>query len=590
MTGPARRWLSAWLIAALVGLMGAAPASAALFEEDFMDNGGYLRQYVSMNLQDIPETRDDDRYNLNMVRSQVLLESDFDLTEWANVHSRLRAAREHETEYLHQLSNPSGPDGVPATSDDHLDPFATSPIVIGRNGAAEADFYAEFLGQNDLEVRELYLDLDLTRSTRLRLGKQMPSWGKGSFQRALDVVTGFDNTWAPFVSDEEERRKSAIMALLNMELPSWDGSLEVFYQPGLNEIEDLRTDNPSYGGRYTANGIRGINTNAPLTVPAFPAFGLPSPTTIQVTAPSNPDHPAGDVDDEKFGLRFQGLAFGNRVDYSLAYLRTHQKSASSHTVLTPYEQDTITTADPNCTDAAFGTNAGDTIYKLAAGTTDCLPSGRRRESLNPIIDVFGGTFNYYSPMLDLVIRGEGAYVKDKLFDQVTQNTGLRSSLLTLDPSGQLLTVFSDSIEKDEYRLMLGFDRTAYFAQYLGADRPGLLTLEFFDFIIDDYEEGEDIINTDHAQGLKEHTLEAVLNLRWSYANGYVSPSLQLPMDLSYGGNYTILPGLTIAPTTNWRVNVKGVFVIEDTQNGTEATRYGFNGQADRITTQVTYQF
>jgi len=591
MTGPARRWFSVCLVAVLLGVLGAVPArSAALFEEDFMSNGGYLRQYVSMNLQDIPETFDDDRYNLNMVRTQVLLETDMELTGWASIHSRLRAAREHETEYLRQLSNPSGADGTPGTADDNLSPFATAPVVIGRNGAAEADFYAEFLGENDLEIRELYLDLNLTRSTRLRLGKQMPSWGKGSFQRALDLVTGFDNSWAPFITSEEERRKSLLMAVLNMDMPALGGSVEVFYQPGFDDAEDIGTTDPSFGGRYTANGIRGINTQTLLTVPPVPLVGLPQPTTIQVTAPFNENHPSADIEDEKFGIRFQGLAFSNRVEYSLAYLRTHQKSSASHTVLTPYEQNTITTADPRCTDPAFGSNAGDSIYKVAAGTTNCLPSGRRRESINPLIDVVGGSFNYYSPLLDLVIRGEGAFIKDKLFDRVTGNVGLRTSLLLLDPTGQLLTVFSDSIEKDEYRLMLGFDRTAYFVRYLGADRPGLLTVEFFDFIIDDFRDSEGIIDTSHARGIDEHTVEGVLNLRWSYANGYVAPEFQVPIDLSYGGNYTLIPGFTISPTTNWRINVKGVFVMEDRDDGTSATDYGFNGDADRITTQVTYQF
>lgn len=569
-----------FMVAVLAAVLGSpGTAGAALFDESALSQGGYTRQYAGMNLQDVPETLDDDRYSLTMVRTQAMLRSDLEVAGWARFHSRLRLAREYETNYLANLQDP---DELTPVSDD----TGAAAGVIPRNGARSPEFYETFVGRNDLEVRELYLDLDVTPSLQLRAGKQLVAWGKGSLERALDLVQGFDGSWLPFASDEEERRKSTIMARMFYRFPARSATLEAFYQPGYDDLHDLDSSSDRGGGRNTANGIRGLDTTKPLFLP-----DLGSDVFIRITRPTNPHNDGADVNDEKFGLRWQGLAFGNVIEYSLAYLHTHQKSKASHHVLDPYRSDVIDTGDPRCEPNVAGGDLLEDGFDLVDdgsinGSVGCLESGERYENVLPIIDVFGGSFNYYSPTLNSVVRGEVAYLKDQLFNRKPENPALKS----LNAISDQTTLFTDQISKDEYRLMLGFDRTAYFPEWLlGADRPGLLVVEFFDFFIDDYESEEEITSTLQGE-VKEHTLEMVGSLGWSYWNGWLAPQVRAAADLSYGGNAILLPGFTINPSTAWKMKVTGVFVLEDTDQGTRATKFGATGDADRLITQVTYQF
>ncbi len=572
-----RHLLIVMFLTLLVGT-GTARGSA-LFDESALANQGYTRQYVGVNLQDVPETLDDDRYALSMVRTQFLLRSDLRPTEWLEFHSRLRAAREYETNYLASLQDP-----------DELTPVSEGGAagVIPRNGARSPEFYETFVGENDLEVRELYLDLNVTRNLQLRTGKQLVAWGKGSLERALDLVQGFDGSWLPFASDEEERRKSTTMARMFYRFPARSATLEVFYQPGWDELHDLENSSDQGGGRNTANGIRGLDTTEPLFLP-----DLGSDVFLRITRPTNPHNDGADVNDEKFGLRWQGLGLGNAVEYSLAYLHTHQKSTVSHHVLDPYRSTVIDTGDPRCDPLSPGLS-GDLLENgfdqaddgSLNGSVGCLESGRRYENVLPIIDVFGGSFNYYSPTFNTVVRGELAYLKDRLFNRKPEDPTLQ----TLNDLSDQTTLFTDQISKDEYRIMLGFDRTAYFAEWLlGSDRPGLVVVEFFDFMIDDFEPDEKITSTLKGD-VKEHTLEMVASASWNYWNGWLAPRVRAAVDLSYGGNAILLPGFTVSPSTAWKLNLTGVFVLEDTDRGTRATKFGATGDADRLITQVTYQF
>lgn len=272
------KWLyGGFALAAAFGLSGTAWAMDGDDGPSF-NLHGYVRASASLNLQDVPETPQNDQYELSMLRGSVLLDGDGRYGPF-----RLKAIgrfdQELKTDYLRHLDN------LPGQSGDLMDEY------------------------NNSELRELYVDFPIGDRLNFRLGKQQIVWGETDFFRAMDVVHGFDYRWRSFVEPEsDELRKPLILANMRIQIPEAQGSLQAFIRPGLDRGKDIGNTYDLSGGRWANQPNKGVDFFGPSAVPGMNLTNY------------DYHHPAGDIDDVTGGLRWSGEVAG--LNYSLAYMKT----------------------------------------------------------------------------------------------------------------------------------------------------------------------------------------------------------------------------------------------------------------------------
>jgi hypothetical protein len=261
----------------MAGIAGPAAAQGTGAEQMFQLSG-YARTWASMNLQNPPETAQNDRYDLSMLRASLLLDGGVNLG-FAKLKAIGRLDGEYKTDYLNRL------DDLP-----------------GQSGNLMGEY-------NNGRVRELYLDIPATSRFHFRLGRQQVVWGETDFFRAMDVVHGFDYSWRSFLEVEnEELRKPLILATMRVQVPEAKGSLEVIVRPGLDYGKDIGNTYDLFGGRWANQPNKGVNFFGPSGAPGVNLTNY------------DYEHPEGDTDDVTGGLRWAGTIAS--VNYSLAYLKT----------------------------------------------------------------------------------------------------------------------------------------------------------------------------------------------------------------------------------------------------------------------------
>lgn len=289
-TTPARR-LAVLVLAVLLGAPTALSGQTALDGEHYSLHG-FLRQRLSLNMEDPPEVPDDDQYDLSMARSTLYLELNVFPADWVTFTAVGRADYEYMTSYL-----------------DTLDDLSAADLE---------DFY------NDVDLREFFADLDFGGRFQLRLGKQQVVWGRTDFFRGMDVFHGFDFTWRSFLEPENELlRKPLILANGTIQVPEANGALQIVVRPGLDDDEDIGNTYDLSGGRWANQPNKGFDF-----LSAQPAIEFPG-------VPYNFEHPEADTDDVTGGVRWTGFAGG--IDYSVAYLQTFNLDPVVNTIFNPFE-------------------------------------------------------------------------------------------------------------------------------------------------------------------------------------------------------------------------------------------------------------
>lgn len=250
---------------------------------------GYLREHLSFNLQDPPETTQNDRFDVSMARTVLQLEPD---AIWRGVrfHAVGRVVGEVRTDYLKRLDN------LPGQAGDLMDEY------------------------NKSQLREAYVELTPVSRVMLRLGKQQVVWGETDFFQAMDIVHGFDYTWRSFLEGEnEDYRKPIILANALIQVPEARGTLQLFLRPGLDPGRDIGNSYDMFGGRWSLQPNKGVNF--------FPI------------APYNFHHEDADIDDPTWGVRWAGII--GPVNYSLAYLRTFGPDPVVNSAFAPFKSTPI---------------------------------------------------------------------------------------------------------------------------------------------------------------------------------------------------------------------------------------------------------
>lgn len=286
----------------MVGFMSCG-ASAA---DDNSDNGnyfrlgGYARAWTSFNLKNVPDTAQNDKGDLSMLRGTILLDADAKTgpVMWKGI---ARVDREKKTGYVQRVED--------------LTKLKTA--AIGGTPGPGSQVMNEY---NHGEIRELYADVDVNDRVKLRLGKQQVVWGESDFFHAMDMVHGYDYRWRSFLEVEnEELRKPLILANAMIQVPEANGTLQVLVRPGLDRGKDIGNTYDLYGGRWTMQTFIGADFTNP-----------------GVTMAYDYHHPAGNTKDTTGGLRWKGSA--GPINYSVSYLKTFNPDPIINSAFAPFER------------------------------------------------------------------------------------------------------------------------------------------------------------------------------------------------------------------------------------------------------------
>ena len=541
-------------LASAILLAGMGLSGAVYADDGFFDNweaSGYIREYLSWNLENpyVPdpanngERKGDYRYDLSMARTvgKLNLFKDFGRTQF-NVS--VRASEEYETNYLKDLQ-------------ESMDGYAATDYFSNRNKSSVNlmdDVY------NEVELREFWVQTDLTDSTTLKIGKQQVVWGETDFFQSLDVVHGYDFRWRSFLEPEnEELRKPLWMLNLVQRFDSLDGSLQLLYIPGKMNAADQR------GNSYDVEGGRWANNpNKGLTFASAP-FGA--------DVPYNYDHKDADMDDGSYGLRWKGMA--GEWEYSLGWFH----GPSGNPVINP---------NPNNPLGVGNSASGLPFLGAYKGEYNSDPGSTVGELIFPYIDTFGITANRYVESVDAVFSAEVSYIPNSPY-----NVGVDAG----EAGGcAFFPGFCGIVEKDVVKSMLRMDKQLALQNYLGTSRPSFFSMQLFNTWITDYDRDDEVVNTAGFSGrTKEFSTIVTAILATNYDNDRINPTLAVGSDLTYGGSF-VIPSVEFAYGDHWRVRVEADLFFDDESqkrtlrdfNNTNLFGY-FNGN-DQLAVRVTYQF
>ena len=505
---------------------------------------GYLREYLSLNLEDKPEPNAHGADiggagQLAMARSVLKLDADakFDAFYLKAIG---RFSRENRTPYLEELEKAA-----------QTGPNPGGPIKHQYN---------------EDSLRELYVGFDVTPDVHLVLGKQQVVWGESDFFRATDVVNGYDMRWRAIERENEETRSPLWMANVTLPVPYTEGQLQVIFRPGWDRDRDVITQRDLFGGRDAGAGYRGVNSLG--------------------SAPYNFHNPAGDTEDPNYGVRWTHSLFDQSLDYSLLYYRglNHEAIVNSAAIDTT----TISPANP----------LGAAVKPVGAA-----PANGISDIIFPMLDIFGLTFTSDISSHDLVLRGEIAYVPNQPYNVGTNFALALPGVFFGGPPGSAVPLgtvpgLGGIVEKATLRPMIGFDKTIRWTQkLLKTSRPSLWTVETFDRWILNYDRSDDIVEVfGYGAAARGHQPIFTTTLTLNYDHDHVNPSLALLYDLNFG-DAVLIPAVDMKFGDRWRLYAEATINLPahgvkrnqfEVENDTHLL--GLGGNNSQLFLRATYQF
>jgi hypothetical protein len=504
--------------------------------------GGYVRTWAQMNLQDEKATKENDRWDFNMLRGSLLLDADqkIDKTPIGPVSFKViaRIDRELMTNYLRRLQDlsRSGINQLGGTG--------------GPGDNMKEDIY------DKAEIREWYVDMAPFERLQLRIGKQQVVWGETDFFRAMDVVHGYDYRWRMFMEPEnEELRKPLIMLNARIQVPELGGSLQLLLRPGFDRDKDVGNTYDVNGGRYSLSSLKGLDFNAFLKNGLKAADGsyLVPPNT-QIVA-YNKRHPDGDVNDPTYGVRWAGQA--GPIGYTLNYLKTFSND--------PVENTTRRIAG----------------YPLNGVEP---ANGALIELIHPKIDVFGLTLNGYVPLVDAVFSTEVVFTRDQPYNNLVDgdgdivSPGIEQAMGFPPPYDNFDfyipgTTGGGVIKKNKLTTMLRMDKPiALTQQLLGTSKPGFFSVQMIDEWILAFRKNERIIDLlSFGAPQREHSTLLTSILALSYRNETINPMLAFGWDMSYQGTF-FFPSVEFVLGNHWRARLEANFFFNQHEKWSDAER------------------
>jgi hypothetical protein len=504
-------------------LLGSSNATAEIvFSEDpwipgSWSTSGYVREQISMNLDNRPGTPFDDKGHLSMVRTTVRIDLDGEVGP-VRIGIIGRVAREMETRWLRRLDTGFYKGlNINALSQGANDGQAESNVIKGQ--------------LEEEELREWFVEFDVGQRFVFKIGKQQVVWGETDFFQAMDILHGRDLRWRLFFEPEnEEWRKPLIMFNAIAQVPEMDGSLQVVVRPGWDRERDIGSSVDFYGGRHQPNPFDGID---------FFQAGI---------LPFNYNHHTGDNDTITGAIRWVGTlgAWSNYTGYSLAFIRSHLSGSPISTSVQGFKGEGPA---PMTADGAGGAGAlGQAIFPIL---------NNYAMSLNYDLSVFG-----VGPW---TLAAEVVWTPERPFNRGF--SGNVQGAANLAAQGGLAAAFSGAFgsaghglspdEKHQLLIMLRTESTGVrLMDLIGTGRPSFLSFQLFDRWLTDFNPGDEVIDTaGWNAAASEHTFIFTIVLLMNYNYDLISPGIAWGTDLTHGGGF-FLPWVEFIWGDFWRLRAE----------------------------------
>lgn len=256
---------------------------------------GYFRTWASVNLQNVPETAENDKGDISMLRAALSLNADLKTgpVQWKAI---ARVDREYKTNYLRRLEK------------------INQANLAGGPGSDILSLY------NQAEIRELYADFSPTDRIHLRVGRQQVVWGETDFFHVTDLIHGFDFRWRSFLEkDNDELRKPLNLINATIDVPEANGNLQIIVRPGLDRNRDIGITYDLSGGRWALQPNKGVD------------FLSPSALSL------NSSHPDANTKDVTGGVRWSGQTSAG-WNYGVSYLKTYNANPIVNSAFVPFQE------------------------------------------------------------------------------------------------------------------------------------------------------------------------------------------------------------------------------------------------------------
>jgi len=536
-------------------------AQASQPVSDMFSLRGYLREYLSFNLEDNIVGLTGDKIGkgkLSMARTVLRLDGTAKVSDDLMFVGVVRSVAEMQTGYMKDLAK----------------------------AAAQSSFLTSYNREryNETELREGYAVWRPVDNLKLTLGRQQVAWGETDFLRGTDIIHGFDYRWRSLLeSDNEELRTPLVMANAEIYVPSVDGTLQLLYRPGWDLGKDVVNKRDLFGGRWAGQPNKGINS-----VDA---------------APYNYHHSTGDTSDANYGFRWSSKF--KETSYALMYYRGLNLDPIVNSTLQSAPHPVSALGSP-LTPVPFP-SLGGIIQAQSYGTA---PANGLAEIIYPRVATLGATMNTYWENADAVIRGELAYVPNQPFNFGSQfnaivgapafdaaSPGCTASPFCLTFPTSVLPGAGGIIKKRVLNTMVGFDKNLALQDVFGTSRPSLFSVQLFDNWITNFDKQDDIVEVfGYGAQRKRHSTIVSAVLINNYHYDTINVGLAGIYDV-FWGDTILIPSIEFAPGSTWRFRIEGDFTIPQhgaksrvgqVENSTHPL--GFSDNNDQLYFRLTYQF
>jgi hypothetical protein len=511
------------ILGSLVALGLAAPAAAQDIEF-----GGYVRAYAGWNLDDPVEVPGNDKWRNNMLRGQLYLEaSSANPTLQWKLSGRL--ARERKTGYLSDLED-----------------IVRNRVMFGDPGFRIKKLY------DQEEIREAWVQFQPTDTLNIKFGRQQVVWGETDIFQALDVIHGYDGSWAPLLEEADETRKPLILLNTSLALPAVGGGLQLVVRPGWDSERYIGASADIYGGRNRTSGFKGAST----------WYGNEM----------DYQHPEGKKNKPTYGLRWTQL-LDNGVNYHLSYVKAHYtRNFIANSALAPWKKAPV-------------------------------DHGGVANFIFPIVEVYGAGANTYSQALDTVFSGEIAFTHGEPFNIGSVPKGIGTACVDAVfgpgagtvPELSTLSGLCGVKRKNTVMLMARAEKTFDTMQTLGSSGPTMVSVQLFNTRVLGFKSSEGLVfSAGYPELLKRSATTGTLMVSTPWMNDKLRTTFAVVRDFSYRGTFgAVAVDYEVGP--NWRLKAEWDFFrgrqsMTANQYGNAAGVPGMLDKNDRLVLRATYQF
>lgn len=436
---------------AFIVLFWFSPAMALTFLEGNLSLHGKMIMQTGVHLQDSKTGGADfDSGDLSMATTWVDLESSLKIHDNLSISAIGRFYKN----WVYHIED-AYQDRFQDTGRGFLDPQNR----YSRSWNKDSDEWTE-----DVDLREIFIDVGLENMGNLRLGRQQITWGEADGIRLADIINPLNIGYHFNLESWEDIRIPIWAAYLNFIPPGFeDWTFDVIYT---QDFERAVRGEPGSGSTWAFPLPNNARTQPIPGADLIPYFYF--------------DEPDSNSDNAEYGARIRYKSDLSGIEFSAFYFHSFN-------------------------DLPILEYRGQVQF------------GPQPVPLPPIwlvfdkYDNYGFTFNAFSETFKTVFRGEFVYIDDIAFNR---------ELPGFDPFVPPNAVLFDQVERDQFKAMIGFDRNT-FIRPLNKLKSFYMSGQYFYLYTDDTDDLIDATYID--QGIEEDTHILTFMVNTAYMQEQLAP-------------------------------------------------------------------